>query len=135
MQECNASASCRDLGGVIKTIRLIKRLATEMPQPARALSWLIPSLFIAGLLIYVLTRQFWPSRIAIGAAGVFLFAFGFCVFRDINGAASSWSRMYKESRGLSPEHFTFADVPTLKGMGFIYMVMAVLWLCMAVFAM
>ncbi|BAS14324.1 hypothetical protein AHiyo8_26270 [Arthrobacter sp. Hiyo8] len=43
--------------------------------------------------------------------------------------------MYKESRGLSPEHFTFADVPTLNGMGFIYMVMAVLWLCMAVFAM
>ncbi|WP_442542579.1 hypothetical protein ACSBOX_11545 [Arthrobacter sp. KN11-1C] len=96
---------------------------------------MIPSLFIAGPLIYVLTRQFWPSRIAFGAAGVFLLVFGFCIFRDINGAASSWSRMYKESRGLSPAQFTFADVPTLKGMGFMYMVMGSLWLCMAIFSM
>ncbi|GAB2707578.1 hypothetical protein GCM10027038_01100 [Arthrobacter bambusae] len=66
---------------------------------------------------------------------MFLLLFGFCVFRDINNAATSWSRMYKESRGISPEHFIFADVSTLKGMGFIYMLMGVFWLGLAIFAM
>jgi hypothetical protein len=43
------------------------------------------------------------------------------VFKDINGAANSWSRIYKESRGIAADQFTFADVPTLKGMGAFYM--------------
>jgi hypothetical protein len=54
---------------------------------------------------------------------VFLFLFGLHVFRDINGTASMWSRIYKESRGIRPEGFTFTDVPTIKAMGFMYMLM------------
>jgi hypothetical protein len=122
------------LGGIIKTFRLRKRLATEMPQPARAFSWLFPSLFVLSPLVYLLSRQVWPTRVALGAAGLFLVLFGFYVFRDLKGTASSWSRMYKESRELSPEQFTFADVPTLKAMGFVYMLMGLLWLAGAIFA-
>lgn len=48
--------------------------------------------------------------------------FGLYVFRDINDTATSWSRIYKESRGIRPESFTFADVPTIRGMGFMFMV-------------
>ncbi|MHA7168092.1 hypothetical protein ACX801_08005 [Arthrobacter bambusae] len=113
----------------------MKRLATEMPQPARAFSWLFPAFFLVSLPIYVLSGKFWPVRLALGVSAVFLLLFGFCVFRDINNAATSWSRMYKESRGISPEHFIFADVSTLKGMGFIYMLMGVFWLGLAIFAM
>jgi hypothetical protein len=57
----------------------------------------------------------------MGVAGVFLVLFGWCVFRDVNGAASAWSKFYRESKGISPQGFTLADVPTLKGMGFGYM--------------
>ncbi|MBB6407291.1 hypothetical protein [Arthrobacter sp. AZCC_0090] len=67
-------------------------------------------------------------------AGLALVLFGFCVFRDIDGAARSWSRIYKKSRGISPEGFAFADVPTLKGMGFVYMLIGALWFVFAIFA-
>ena len=117
----------------MKTFRLMKRLATGMPQPARAFSWLFPSLFLLVPLIYTLTGQRWLGLAELGTAGVFLTLFGFYVFRDLNGTASSWSRMYKESRGLSPEQFTFADVASIKAMGFVYMLMGLLWLGAAVF--
>lgn len=61
--------------------------------------------------------------LGISGSGVFLFLFGLHVFRDVDGTASMWSKIYKESRGIRPEGFTFADVPTIKGMGFIYMLM------------
>jgi hypothetical protein len=32
------------------------------------------------------------------------------------------SRIYKESRRIKPESFTFADVPTIRAMGFMHMI-------------
>ena len=61
------------------------------------------------------------------AAGCSIFLFGLCIFRDINGATTAWSRMYKESKGIPPEGFTVADVPTLKFIGFMYMVIGILF--------
>src|SRR5687768_6752665 len=61
-----------------------------------------------------------------GAGGLSIFLFSLCVFRDVNGVASDWSRMYKESKGIPPDGFTVADVPTIKFLGFIYMFMGVL---------
>lgn len=122
------------LGGFIKTIRLIKRLGREMPQPARALSWMVPSTFLLGFLLVALTGEPWTIRIAVAAAGVALVLLGFCVYRDVNGAATTWSRLYKEGRGISPEHFTFADVGSIKAMGFFYMVIGVFWFGGSLFA-
>jgi hypothetical protein len=78
--------------------------------------------FLGGLLLGVVRQMRWVG-LGISGAGVFLFLFGLHVFRDINGTASMWSRIYKESRGIRPEGFTFADVPTIKAMGFMYMLM------------
>lgn len=108
----------------MKTIRAIKRLFTELPQPARTFYWCFIALFLVTLPLGAVTRMNWVV-LGISAAGVFVFLFGLHVFRDINGTASMWSRIYKESRGIRPEGFTFADVPTIKGMGFMYMLMGV----------
>jgi hypothetical protein len=109
---------------VIKTLRAIKRLFTELPQPARAFYWCFISLFLGTFLLGVITRVSWVA-IGLSVAGLFLFLFGLHVFRDINGSATTWSRIYRESRGIRPEGFTFADVPTIKGMGFMYMLAGV----------
>lgn len=111
----------------MRTLRLIKRLLMEGPQPARRyerLSWVS---LLACLALGIATRTFWIAFVGVGVAGVFAFLFGRCVFRDINGAATFWSNAYKESRGISPERFTFFDVPTAKAMGFSYMLMGVFW--------
>jgi hypothetical protein len=63
------------------------------------------------------------ARVGAGVAGLAIFLFGFYIFRDINGTASILSRVYKESRGIAAEQFTFADVPTLRGLGFFYMIL------------
>ena len=111
----------------MRTLRLIKRLLMEGPQPARRYEWLLWVSFLAGLALGIATRIFWIAAVGAGLAGVFAFLFGRCVFRDINGAATFWSKAYKESRGIAPEHFTFFDVPTAKAMGFSYMLMGVFW--------
>jgi hypothetical protein len=108
----------------VKTIRAIKRLFTELPQPARTFYRCFIALFLVTFPLGIVTRMNWVV-LGISGAGVFLFLFGLHVFRDINGTASMWSRIYKESRGIRPEGFTFADVPTIKGMGFMYMLMGV----------
>lgn len=72
----------------------------------------------------MITRVNWFA-LGMSVSGVFVFLFGLHVFRDINGTASTWSKIYKESHGIRPEGFTFADVPTIKGMGFMYMIMGV----------
>jgi hypothetical protein len=111
----------------VRTLRLIKRLQMEMPQPARRYQWLLWVSILAGLALATATRFFWIAAVGAGVAGVFAFLFGRCVFRDINGAATFWSNADKESRGLSPERFTLFDVPTAKAMGFFYMLMGVFW--------
>lgn len=52
----------------------------------------------------------------------------------VSGASTAWSRLYKEGRGISPEHFTFADVGSIKAMGFFYMVIGVFWFGGSLFA-
>ena len=105
----------------MKTARAIKRLFRELPQPARTFSWCFIGFFLGTFLLLALTRVNWFFLGMIGA-GVFLFLFGLHVFNDINNTASIWSNIYKESRGIRPSGFTFADVPTIKGIGFVYMV-------------
>lgn len=119
----------------MKTVRAIKRLSTELPQPARAFSWCFIGFFFGTFLLLAVTRVNWFFLGIIGA-GAFLFLFGLQVFRDTNSTASVWSAIYKESRGIRPGGFTFADVPTIKGMGFMYMVMGLFFIavsCSAVF--
>jgi len=79
----------------------------------------------------VITRVNWFA-LGLSVSGVFVFLFGLHVFRDLNGTASTWSKIYKESRGISPDGLTFADVPTIKGMGFMYMIMGVFFVAMGI---
>lgn len=94
---------------------------TELPQPARTFNWCFITMFLVTFVLGVITRLNWVA-VGFSAAGLFLFLFGLYVFRDINGTATTWSRIYKESRGINSEGFTFADVPTIRGMGFMYMI-------------
>ena len=70
--------------------------------------------------------------LGMSVSGVFVFLFGLHVFRDINETATTWSKIYKESHGISPDGFTFADVPTIKGMGFMYMIMGAFFVAMGI---
>ncbi len=79
----------------------------------------------------MITRVNWFA-LGLSVAGVFVFLFGLQVFRDLNGTASTWSKIYRESHGISPDGFTLADVPTIKGMGFIYMIMGIFFVAMGV---
>lgn len=106
---------------VIKTIHGIKRLLTELPQPARTFYWCFITMSLGTFVLGLATRMNWVA-IGFSGAGIFLFLFGLYVFRDINDTASTWSRIYKESRGIKPESFTFADVATIRGMGFMHMI-------------
>lgn len=47
---------------------------------------------------------------------------------------ATWSRVYREGRGLSPEQFTFADIGSIKAMGFFYLMLGLVWLGISVFA-
>ncbi len=82
--------------------------------------------FLLSPAIAALKAPEWLLLLDFVAAALSIFLFGLCIFRDINGAATAWSRMYKESKGIPPEGFTIADVPTIRFMGFMYMVMGVL---------
>lgn len=93
----------------------------ELPEPARTFERWFAGLFAVTFLIGLATRLEWVMFLGSGAAGAFLVLFGWCVFRDVNGAARAWSTFYRESKGIAPEGFTLADVPTLKAMGFWYM--------------
>lgn len=106
----------------ITTLRTVKRLFTELPQPARTFQRCFIGFFLGTFLLLVITRVNWFA-LRMSAAGIFLFLFGLHIFRDLKGTASTWSEIHKERRGISPDVFTFADVPTIKGVGFIYMIM------------
>ncbi|WP_427129107.1 hypothetical protein [Pseudarthrobacter sp. S9] len=82
--------------------------------------------FVLCFLVGALKGPEWLLLLIVSVIGLSIFLFGLCIFRDVNGAATGWSRMYKESKGIPPEGFTFADVPTIKFMGFMYMCMGVL---------
>lgn len=108
-------------GGAIRTIRLIKRQVVEMPQPAKALFLCFLGFFLLSFVVALLKGPGWLVLLVVGAVGLSFFLFGLCIFRDVSGAASAWSRMHKESKGIPQEGFTFIDVPTIRFMGFIYM--------------
>lgn len=112
-------------GAAIRTIRLIQRLFVEMPQPAKTFVRLFLGFFLLAFLVAALRGPGWLVLVVFALAGISIFSFGFCIFRDISSAASAWSRMYKESKGIPQEGFTFADLPTIKFMGFMYMVMGI----------
>ena len=84
-------------------------------------------MFFAAFVIGAATRMNWVVASGVSCAGIFSFLFGLYVFRDINDTASTWSRIYKESRGLKPGGFTFADVATIRAMGFMHMVAGLLF--------
>lgn len=105
-----------------------------MPQPVRVLFWLVPLLVLLGFFLVVLTGEPWSIRLCVAGAGVALGMLGLCVYRDIKGAATTWSRLYKESRGIPLEGFTFADIGSIKAMGLVYMVIGVLWTGVSLFA-
>ncbi|MCA4135305.1 hypothetical protein [Arthrobacter sp. M4] len=98
----------------------------EEPQPAKGLFRFFLTSVALSFLLAVLRGPAWLQLVIIYLMGLSIFFYGLCIFRDINGAATSWSRMYKESKGIPPEGFTFADVPTIKFMGFMYMCMGIL---------
>lgn len=111
----------------MKTLRSIKRLLMELPQPARRYHALLWVSLLVCLALALATAISWVALLGIGVAGVFAFLFGRCIYRDRNGAATFWSNTYKESRGIPPDRFTFFDVPTAKAMGFFYMLMGIYW--------
>ena len=132
----DGKAHCRydwltDRRSAIKNIRGFKRLLTELPQPARTFNWCFYALFLVTFVLGAATRMNWVA-IGISGAGIFLFLFGLYVFRDINDTASTWSRIYKESRGIKPESFTFADVPTIRAMGFMDMIAGVFFVAVGI---
>ena len=113
---------------------------SELPEPARTYErWCVAGFagtFLIGVagtfLIGVTVHLEWVMFLGTGVAGFFLVLFGWCVFRDVNGAASAWSRFYRESKGISPQGFTLADVPTLKAIGFWFMLVGGGFLSVAV---
>ena len=119
----------------MRTLRLIRRLLSEGPLPARRYLLLLWGSFLSGFVLGAATGVFWIALIGAGVAGIFAFLFGRCVHRDINNAATFWSAAYKESRGMSAGQFTFFDVPTVKSMGVFYMLIGVFWTGGALFAL
>jgi hypothetical protein len=81
--------------------------------------------FLATFVLVAATRTNWVAAIGVSGAGILIFLFGLHVFRDINDTATTWSRIYKESRGIRPESSTFADVPTIRAMGFMHMIVGI----------
>jgi hypothetical protein len=101
----------------------MRRIFTEIPPVARVFMLGFPSLFLLSLLMAVARLPFWAVVAPIVLAGCSLVALGLFIFRDIGGTASIWSQAYRESKGIAPDGFTFADVPTIKGLGFVYILM------------
>lgn len=94
---------------------------------------MVPSIFVLGFVVVAITGASWVMRAALAGAGIGLVLLGFCVYRDVNGAATTGSRIYREGRGLSPEQFSFADSGSIKAMGFFYLIIGLFWVGISVF--
>jgi hypothetical protein len=116
-------------------MQLVWRSLTKAPQPAKSFIWSFFAVFLCTFVLASISGSVWAFAVGLAAAGVFLFLFGFCTFRDINGTATVGSRIYTESRGLTPEQFTFADVPTIKAAGFAHMLIGLFFVVIAVIAL
>ena len=116
-------------------MQLIWRSLTKAPQPAKTSIWCFICVFLSMLILLIITGSTWVFSIGAVLAGLSLFLFGLCYFRDIHATATTASRIYKESRGIDPEGFTFADVPTLKAIGFGQMLIGALFIVIGIMAL
>lgn len=105
----------------MRTLRGFGRLLTELPQPARSALLLGHVLFFAGLPPALALHQLHIAFLGAVASGISLALAGWCVFRNVRNAAGVWSAIYRESKGIPPDGFTIADVPTVRTLGFFYL--------------
>ena len=116
----------------MKTLRGFGRLLTELPQPARAGLWIGYGAFLAGVLLgIVLGGAAWAMFSGAGISGAAIALTGWCLFRDTAGAATEWSRIYREARGVPPDGFTFGDVPTVRAQGLLYLALGIFFMAVA----
>ena len=116
----------------MKTLRDFRRLLTELPQPARAGLWIGYVAFPAGVLLgFAFGRATWATFSGAGISGAAIALTGWCLFRDTAGAATEWSRIYRETRGVPPDGFTFGDVPTVRAQGLVYLALGVFFMVIA----
>lgn len=111
---------------------ILRLSLTKAPQPAKTFIWCFVSVFLVVFVVAAITGSTWVFSAGAVVVGTSFFLFGYCFFRDVNAAATTASRLYKESRGLGPERFTFFDVPTLRALGFAQMTIGVLFVVAAV---
>ncbi|MFK0005106.1 hypothetical protein [Paenarthrobacter sp. NPDC090522] len=119
----SVEAIANNQGATIRSPRLIWRVFRAAPSPIKALMVAYPALFVLSFVLAAVKLPFWAAVIPIIPAGGALFSLGLCYFRDLRETATIHSRLYRESKGIAPDGFTMADVPTIKGMGFSYMVL------------
>lgn len=119
----SVEAIANNQGAIIRSPRLIWRVFRAAPATIKALMVAYPALFVLSLILAAVKLPFWAAVIPINPAGGALFSLGLCYFRDLRETATIHSRLYKEAKGIAPDGFTMADVPTIKGMGFFYMVL------------
>lgn len=119
----------------MKTFRGFGRLLRELPQPARAGLWVGYGTFPVAFLLAIASFQ--PRIVLVGAtvAGAGFAVAGWCVFRNIRDSATTWSTIYRETKGIPPEGFTMGDVPSVKALGFFYLLIGTFWMVGGVFAM
>ncbi|CEA08293.1 hypothetical protein BN1051_01633 [Arthrobacter saudimassiliensis] len=109
----------------MRTLRGFGRLLTELPQPARGGLQLGYLLFLAGLPFGIASGQLHFASLGAAASGVCFAVAGWCVFRNVRGAAAVWSAVYRESKGIPWDGFTNADMPTVRTLGFFYLLVGV----------
>lgn len=112
----------------MKTLRGLRRLLRELPQPARSAFRLIFAAGAAAILLGAVIDRPWAVLPGVAVAGMAAAVTGWCLLRDFRGSAAIWVRIYRETRGIPAGVFSMTDVPTIRAMGFFYLVMGVIWL-------
>lgn len=111
----------------MKTVRGLRRLLRELPQPARSTFRIAFAAGVAAIILGAVVNRFWAVLPGVAVAGAALAVTGWCLLRDFRGSAAIWVRIYRETRGVPAGAFSMADVPTIKAMGFFYLVTGVIW--------
>ena len=112
----------------MKTVRGLRRLLKELPQPARSSFWIIFAAGAAAIFSGAVIDHPWAVLPGVAVAGGAAAVTGWCLLRDFRGSAAIWVRIYRETRGIPAGAFSMTDVPTIKAMGFFYLMMGVVWL-------
>lgn len=108
--------------GAVKTLKGFARLLVELPLPVRTALLLGYSVFLAGFLASMVTGQLRIGLATAVLSGAAFAVAGWCVFRNVRGAAAVWLGIYCETRGIPPERSTVADMSNVRSLGFFYMV-------------